>query len=1459
MNMLNQKFLRASAVTLLVLLLSGCGDGGLFGKIAVPLIAEECVDCPAGGQDEGTVHDLFGAAPGTRVPMARYSSAVDPVGTGLTNDFDGDGIANEKETTGNVWVADYPVIETTIVTPVSMSIEILHSGTTESESFGSEITSDDTSRNMDTSMEAAHRNELNTRTIDYMNTKTESDKSSFSIKASVKAEAGLLGTGTSAKASTSYKNTSSDTNVTNRVKWADVPFKNNLKRDAWELKRDESSKKARQLRSEIRTKNMETNEVKPNAGSVRASLYINNLSVNMPVKMKNILCSLIFETAEGKVLPVQSFRLRNQDYSLFEIDLYGDSTFGPYVIELSGLNTNEVRSAINRGYTPRIFIIDYTMEHVRDSNYRSALSSSFTGDNLKIVEENAKGRTAGIRIVGPEIREFFRVAAFMPQKELTERINTRSSELTEISPGVALERALNRISFSGHEIEYANYVLDIEDLNMLLTDSVRMADGSPYPGHRIFFRGIRSINGIETSLPVFSSSEVSAPDIDGYKTYVVKPSSLWTEADIADVRVWVVFDRGRYYAPMEIERDEAGQPMSPYIFSIDGVETAVPRMQGLKSTVWPGDHYDITCLDLGEFLNSRQEFGHNPLETGSDLFFNSRWNLGQLGEYPFYAETGSTYLGEAGPGDTVEFSIKLNNTYFLNPSFGEAAPVNGGSQYSGFSYLRKRSTRKFTLDEAVDFEISFGLGGRYTDWVNIRGDANDETDSRFLRFSSYTVGVSTSWDFVNQIFRVKMTLPREIEGIDPDGVVNIYFRPALSAETRETVWPLSISDVKKFRGILSRGAAKGMKNISVKYPSCQPLAGDTLVMAGDAGETSYSIDKVSCSGDGLLCDIALTGELMENHPANEAVYVNLRYPHIGNSLSLYVPDNFYWNWNYETAGFLNYSYINSAPKVPLYPGSTAVAMSGFSVQPEAANWAGYRNFSKADVNSWADAGLYSGYVKGSLVPSGGTPVGLASRMQFSTGYYAGAASDSRVNELSFRSNVPSYPAHGYPGIAGNGEKAVIVWQAQLYGDDWDIRGRIIDLETGAVCGREFSVSVNNNGDQKNPSVVMSGSKAVVVWQSDDSGDLDIRGRIIDINSGPVGSSDFRVNTLTAAAQQNPQISIDGNRAFVVWESHTGTNGLDIRGRVIDTEQGNPAGNEIAVSFANAGVQQNPRTAVSGSVAFTVWESYDTPAQYSDIRGRAVNLTTGASVPAGSDLLINSVRTNYQQNPELVFNGARAFAVWHSNHTGVNDYRIMGRAVDVSSAAIVPVTAVDTAISIENEGSQQFPKIAYYGTKAFAVWNSSNKIYDSINDVSIRGRIIDLQAAGVTGSDLLLSQTTSIENYNPSAVVTASKVFILWDQWIPDGEIKGCVVNLNDGMISRDEFDAASSIYDYNQWMPRVIAYGTRAYAVWFSAESGSQCNIRGRLFGEALYGGLNRFFTAPIVERDYTVKAVVVE
>ena len=160
-----------------------------------------------------------------------------------------------------------------------------------------------------------------------------------------------------------------------------------------------------------------------------------------------------------------------------------------------------MKNAILKGYTPKIFIIDYKMYHVEDSNYRMALSQTLNVDNLKIVEENAKGRTSLFKLIGPNMRNMFRVAAFqlrnapgnnyIDENAINESCGANLADLRlmdddiVVTPGISMADALRRLSCSGYNVKFGHYVFDFT--GMPLEPVVP----------KVYFYGLKEVNGIK--------------------------------------------------------------------------------------------------------------------------------------------------------------------------------------------------------------------------------------------------------------------------------------------------------------------------------------------------------------------------------------------------------------------------------------------------------------------------------------------------------------------------------------------------------------------------------------------------------------------------------------------------------------------------------------------------------------------------------------------------------------------------------------------------------------------------------------------------------------------------------------------------------------------------------------------------------------------------------------------------
>jgi|GEM_PF-4278468 len=1411
----------------------------------------EPVEPPA--EEETAYHDLFTLSPGKIVPLKSYGGAVDPVGTTMADDFDGDGISNEKETTGNVWVADYPVIETNIATPVTMAIEILYASDTQQEIISTDISVDDITRAKDSSSDAVHRNEINTRTVQYIDEMSRSKSESHEYEVAVSVSTKTLFGGGKASARTKIANSFSNSYSEKKNCWKDVPFKNNVESNGWTLKGTEASKNARNLRQEIREKGDATTKIKPNAGYIRAALYISNYAVNMPVKLSNVMCSMILQDSRGQIIPVQSFMLRNDDYSPFSVDLYGGEDFGPYVIELKNLNTNEIKSALSQGYTPKIYIISYEMRHVEDSNYRMALSDSFTGDNLKIIEENAKGRTAAIRIIGPDYRKMFRVCAF--DTNANESRNTRSSEVSTVRPGVSLEKALKRISYSGVEIECAYYIMDISSLDF--------KTGTPLAQNpKVLVRGIKSINGIASNVPVIDTIE----DESLGTIYVMKPPSTWTQEEFEQYRLWAVYADGRYYMPEADMLDAGGNPRS---YDYNGQQIIMAQgINGPDSIIWPGDHYDIALFDFKEFMEKKEDFGNNPIESTVDneespVKFNTRWNSNDLGESPFDPDVKSQYLGAVTLGDTIEFTIKLNDTFYLNPNFGTPLFKDNAEYYNDFSYNRQRVNRRFDLTEALDFEVSFGLGGAYTSWFNLVPERSPLSDLFSDEAGEGVKIVDTYWDFLNQEFTVRVRIPDDLPGVAPNGFIKMYMRTALNNAYRESIWPHHFSEVKKFRGELVSAAVQNSDVLEVINPVGNPSVNDVVFIDGDS--TSYTIQEVNMTEKGY--SLKLSTPLVEGHSIGGKIYINLTDPLDAPEVEVAVENGFITDWNAQY-GF-DPSTVDADGRFGLVGGwgdpDNFPAKLGFSPSPIIANWIGNYNFGNPYWNNWTDAGkfdefisnLYGDFLTTNTAKFFGFPGDFteltlpAAQSIVADNVYGNAYSMYQTciasKKFIFNGKLVHVWTNGaqiYGRIASiNG--GVVAWDAPafliatrastnyaiceldvcgtasnriavVYNEtNWAVRMQLVDLNlasgTGTCVGTAPLVLQPARGQC--PRIqYYGGNKALFIFKYWNSDNQYIFAKVIDTESNTFTAINTTIFSTSHGFYQ-PQLVIDGNKALIC-ARYSGGNMYGYICNLSNITNDSLSGRSLGVINRTVSYVRyfNAPLIVSNHRALVVWQRGTSDANL-DIYGTVVDMgdeTFGnEQVMWTKDILISTTTLNQQDHPQIAIKDDKAFVAWESNDSGIN-YDIRGRVIDLSTGQ--PVKTEDFLISTDKSWDQKNAALVNVNGDMLAIWQSQN----ASNLIDVRCALINVTNSATISSVPLQLNATSV----------------------------------NSG--SRFDIDAIhipGSINAFVTWKtPSATNYNLISRVVQFNSAGGTDFSL-----------GMNNFFKAPLIERNYEVKVRLVE
>ncbi|MDI7206968.1 LIC12048 family lipoprotein [Leptospira santarosai] len=1422
----------------------------------------------SGGSGPVTPVDaIFNLPPGRLVNSNALMGTIDPTGTNIVNDFDGDGILNQNETLTNVWVADYPQIETTIAPPVTLKIQILKNSSNQSDQIVSEINSNDFEASKNEGSEKIHQNELNERTVqfqDSFSTETElgqSHERTMSAGMNSGFGMGLVSVGMN------YSNSTRDSwNAKNAVsatttKWADRPFKNNIDRDAWNLKSDSSTNKARKYRSDKSSKINETSTVEPNAGVVRAALYIKNLSVNMPVKISNILCSLMFETPGGELVPMSSFRLRNDDYSLFEVEVYGGSDFGPYVVELTNLNTAEVEKAIAAGYTPKIMIVDYTMTHVADSNYKSSLLN-FTGNNLKIVEENAKGRTALVKVYGPGVREMYRVTAF-DTPNVSNPCNTKSTDV--FSPGISLKKALERISCSGDNITFKDYVIDLSESAPTLAES------------RVYLKGIQSFGGISTNLPCTDETNTGSDGVSR-TACVQKPYSQWTEAEKTNSGVWAIYSKGKFYSPTEYWTDSGNvRRFDPWRGAV-----AAPILKGVDSVVWAGDSYDLVYISFKDFIKVEQKFGTNPLETGNGYPVNTKWDLKTLGNHPYYPDTNSLFLGEVGFGEKVELKIKLDKTKYLSPNFGTAVDTGPYQYFTNFTYNPQVSSDRYNINQAADFEISLGFGGTRTDWFHIIKDLSSSDPYKLKN-------CGTTLDFISQTYTLCVQLPTLSTNVDPAiSLVKLYIRPALNSAYRKTIWPLHFSQVRKLKGEAGVPIVKNTSLVKVANSYGSVNVGDNFFILGDS--TNYKVVQVLPAAQDGSFDVQLDRLIQIDAPKTTQVYVpgTLTSPDV----RLSVDTGFATDWN----NFVNSSFNSTAfdqvqykPFVssgnvscsssPFHPGSCL----GFSPELNSLNWMGIYNEGVALWNSWADGGDFSNFLYSGLVRLT-TATGKSYRLE-STNTDFTISADVNAQSLGDVRVV------SYAGIS------LSVWRQGTA-----LIGEYNQINTGQAIGNPFTINTAASTGQYQ--VRAKNGRAIILWESGNN----IYANLKDLTNSVSIANEVLVTTRFSPSGQllydssytsfnrSIDVAFGNGKAAIVWNDfsmatspsefnvpcnnpygtgvcHIYPRTYTVNMRILNTDTGLFQGGSSAIksyseNYEAAYIYMIPRVLAYYVPTYQLDFSIDATnenqiAVASNLKtigseshtlvSSVFNLSTGNKIGVDKTLISETVRPI--DSHSIKANNGKATVIWRRN-----DGVIFGRGIDITNSDLIgndnivlesgPVDYVVFSSS-EDTGFLTYLK-GYTGLLAYPK-----------NVRELRLKAVNLQTGQLLFPESLVLGVGNADSRTPGpAVLSGNKILTTWDQ--ANGTkrtIWGRVCNLTNFTVDGPKEFQISTTNEGSQFNPSPVTNGSGlAFVAWLSQDK-TQQRIRGAKVDLANPGalkyGLNNFFVSPLIERDYTVRAKI--
>jgi hypothetical protein len=316
--------------------------------------------------------------------------------------------------------------------------------------------------------------------------------------------------------------------------------------------------------------------------------------------------------------------------------------------------------------------------------------------------------------------------------------------------------------------------------------------------------------------------------------------------------------------------------------------------------------------------------------------------------------------------------------------------------------------------------------------------------------------------------------------------------------------------------------------------------------------------------------------------------------------------------------------------------------------------------------------------------------------------------------LEFPVNTTTAGVQRHPEIALDADgDSVVVWVSE--GQDGEGAGVYAQRydATGAAQGGEFRVNTTTAAHQQQPRVAMDADgDFVVVWTGTGPGDAEgIFAQAYDA-AGNARGGEFRVNTTTAGSQRDPAVALDADGDFVVVWTSVGQDGDGggIYGRRYSAEL-TARGGEFRINTRTGGHQEAPRVALDAAGDFVVvWTSQGSDGSGAGVAARRYRANGTA---LGSEFRVNTTTAGTQEAPSVSLDADGDFVVaWHGNGTG-DSAGIFAQRYNASAVRQGSQFRVNTTTA----ATQWFPRVALDADGDFVVaWSGFGADIDDQYDI-----------------------------------------------------------------------------------------------------------------------------------------------
>jgi hypothetical protein len=299
-------------------------------------------------------------------------------------------------------------------------------------------------------------------------------------------------------------------------------------------------------------------------------------------------------------------------------------------------------------------------------------------------------------------------------------------------------------------------------------------------------------------------------------------------------------------------------------------------------------------------------------------------------------------------------------------------------------------------------------------------------------------------------------------------------------------------------------------------------------------------------------------------------------------------------------------------------------------------------------------------------------------------------------EICFKPLIQTYPA-----LTFDGQNYIIVWSDNNFGGSYYYIAAARVTPAGVVLDTGACMSDGTGSSEYRAKIAYDGNRCLVVWPKSSG---PIYGRFINSQCQPEGS----IFTIASAPAGGPNIAFDGTNYLVVWFSGVYP-ALELHGQLVST-QGSLVGGPISIVLGS-GCHRWADLTFDGTKYLVVWQTGENNAGQK-IYGQFIE--TDGSLLGGNFMICDNT---YQERwwPAIAASDSNFIAVWGQGYSSACD--IWGN-VDVTITGVeedIRFAIHDTGnrITAEPNPFSRLTKIRYSIPEAgYWIQNPTINIYDA---------------------------------------------------------------------------------------------------------------------------------------------------